>query len=228
MSQQRAEEPVGADLEDSPPSHKGILGFVEIWESPRVPFDEYVRNVAKAYFGTRLDLEAAAGWVKASPAEVAAILRLAEMPDEDLSMLANEVPPKTTWFALAEASSEGVRAGLDALQVKKSRRTAFARVMQAIRKVCGPTVDERIGKLSGNILIKMSKKAEKYKVLSKGGQKALKSMGYGKNNYGSLTPKQIAYVTSLLTELADAGVIRRDSPDGDVRECRAVLDALGR
>lgn len=227
MSQRVTDEGVDGMAETDQPS-KGITGFLEAWGSPRDPFDKFVRNVARAYFETRLDIESAAGWVKASPAEVAAILRLAEMSDEDLAMLAKDVPPKTTWFALAEASSDGVRAGLDALQTKRSKRTAFARVMHAIRKVVGPSTSDKVGRLSGEILIKMSKKAEKYNALSKKGRGALMSLGINKNNYGGLTPKQIAFATNLLNELADANVIRRDSPDGDVRECKAVLDALGR
>jgi len=227
MSQQRTGEVVDGVNDTDRPS-TGIMGFVEAWDSPRNPFNQYVRKVSKAYFETRLDIESAAGWVKASPAEVAALLRLAEMPDDDLAMIAEDVPPKTTWFALAEASSDGVRAGLEALQIRKSKRTAFARVMHAIRKVVGPSTGDRVGQLSGDILIRMSKKAEKYNALSKKGRGALMSLGINKKNYGGLTPPQIAFATSLLTELANANVIRRDSPDGDIRECKAVLDALGR
>jgi len=227
MSQQRTGETVeDANGADRPST--GILGFAEAWESPRNPFDQYVRRVSKAYFETRLDIESAAGWVKTSPAEVAALLRLAEMPDEDLAMIAVDIPPKTTWFALAEASTDGIRAGLDALQMKKSKRTAFARVIHAIRKVVGPSTSDKVGQLSGDVLIRMSKKAEKYNALSKKGRGALMSLGINKNNYGALTPKQIAFATNLLNELANANAIRRDSPDGDVRECKAVLDALGR
>jgi hypothetical protein len=227
MSQQKASEVAEGGVDSDTPT-KGILGFVEAWGSPRTPFDKYVRKTSKAYFETRLDIESAAGWVKTSPAEIAAILRLAEMPDDDLAMLVKDVPPKTTWFALAEASSDGIRAGLDALQMKKSKRTAFARVIHAIRKVIGPSTSDKVGQLSGDVLIKMSKKAEKYNALSKKNRSALMNMGFAKKNYGVLTPPQVAYVTSLLTELVDKNVVRRDSPDGDVRECKAVLEALGR
>jgi hypothetical protein len=227
MSQQKTSETGDGD-KGSDGSSTGIVGFVEAWESPRNPFDKYVRNVSKAYFETRLDIESAAGWVKASPAEVAALLRLAEMSDEDLAMISKIVPPKTTWFTLAEASSDGVRAGLDALQAKKSKRTAFARVMRAIKQVVGPSSSEKVGQLSGDILVKMGKKADKYNALNKKARGALVSLGYNKNSYGRLTIKQVAFATKLLTELADAGVIRRDSQDGDVRECKAVLDALDR
>jgi len=227
MSQQKVSDQSEVDSDSDAPT-KGIMGFVEAWENPRQPFDKYVRAVSKAYFETRLDIESAAGWVKSSPAEVAAILRLAEMPDEDLALIAKDVPPKTTWFALAEANTEGIRAGLDALRARKSKRTAFARVIHAIRKIIGPSTADKVGQLSPDILMKMSKKAEKYNALSKKSRQALMSIGYQKKTYGALTAPQVAYVTSLLNELVDKNVIRRDSPDGDVRECKAVLEALGR
>ena len=43
-----------------------------------------------------------------------------------------------------------------------------------------------------------------------------------------MTQKQIAVVISILNELADKGVIKRDSIDGDVEICDKVLDAIGR
>jgi len=53
-------------------------------------------------------------------------------------------------------------------------------------------------------------------------------MGMQKKNGRPLTPLQVAYAHSLLEQLADTKVVRRESPDGDQAACDAVLDALGR
>ncbi len=216
------------DEENIGRSSSGIMGFVEVWNSPRIPFDRYVKEVSRAYFDTRMDIQSAAVWVKVPPAELAAILRLAEMPDEDLSLLSDKVPPKTTWFALAEAPPDGIKAGLDALNVKRTKRTAFSRVTQAIRKVIGPSTNDKVKDLPGEILIRMGKKAEKYNALTEKNRNALISMGWQKNKKKELTPAQVAYITSLLNNLIDAEVIRRDSKDGDKRDCDRIMDALGR
>jgi len=216
------------EITESDGPESGIRGLVEAWDVPRNPFDYWVRRVSKSFFASRLRLEAAARWLKTSPAELAAVLQLATMEDGALAMLDSDVPPKTTWFAFADADSRGVQAGLEALRRKPPGTSSYQAVDEAVRGTTGPRASDRVAKLSGNIIFHMGKKAEQYRSLRDKDWKALKSMGMQKKNGRSLTPLQVAYAHSLLEQLADAKVVRRDSPDGDQAACDAVLDALGR
>jgi hypothetical protein len=201
---------------------------VEAWNSDRAPFHQWVRNVSKSFFGSHLRLEGAARWVKTTPAEMAAVLQLATMDDDALELLSVKVPPKTTWFAFADTGLEGVRAGLEVLQKIPKGVSSYKLVADAITRVAGPGPSDRIAKLPGGVLVQMGNKAEQYGALGKKGFSALKSMGIQKKNGRTLTPRQVAFVHSLLEQLVDAGIVRRNSQDGDQSACDAVLDALAR
>ncbi len=206
----------------------GIRGLVDAWRTDRDPFDQWVRHVSRSFFASRLRLEAAARWLRTTPAELAAVLQLATMDDAALALLDPEIPPKTTWFAFADADVRGVRAGLEALRASSSATSLYRLVDEAVRATSGPRAADRVAKLSGNIIFHMGKKAEQYRALRDKDWKALKSMGMQKKNGRPLTPLQVAYAHSLLEQLAAATVVRRESPDGDQAACDAVLDALGR
>jgi hypothetical protein len=204
----------------------GRLGrLIESW-STRGRFDDWVVDVSEAYIASRLRLEGAAKLLDTTPAELQAVLNLATLDEEELRLIGENPPPKTTWLTFALASREGIEAAIAALGAMPVGASPFHTVRDAIHGVEGPTVLERVAALTGPDILHMWSKAKQYGLLSPKSQKALESMGKQKRTGRPLTPRQTAYLYDLLRQLADGGAVRRDSPDGDQDVCDAVLDAI--
>jgi hypothetical protein len=199
--------------------------LIEAW-SGQGDFDVWVRRVSDAYFASMLRLEAAARLVRTTPAELQAVLNLASIEDNDLEKIARARPPKTTWLTLATASPAAIDAALRALAEMDPHASPYHTVQNAVGSIEGPGVQDRVAALSGATIVHMGKKATQYNVLSPNQRKALLDIGKRKRTGTSLTPPQVAYLTSLLQQLREAGAIKPDSPDGDQQECDAVLAAL--
>lgn len=197
-----------------------------VWRADDLGFGTWVRQVANRYAVCGLNLEAAASLVGATPAELEAVLQLALLDDDELDVF-HSVPPKTTWFQFAGASPAGIRAGLEALE-NRGDASAFDVVETAIHQAQGPTEQERVAALSWQVFAHAAKKADQYNQLNDKHRKALKGFGSRKKGGRPLTGAQAAYATGLLTQLADAGVISRNSMDGDQELCDQTLEALGR
>lgn len=227
-SNQNTSSEIQSETQDSVQTGSHIGELVQAWISrDQVPFADWVRSVSRAFYLNRLTLEGAAILLDTSPAELQAVLHLATMEEDDLNLLSELPPPKTTWFSFASADSGGVAAGIAALRDMDRAASPFRVVNAAVREVSGPGQSERVGSLPGNTLMHMAHKAKQYDLLSPKARQFLGSIGRRKKSGTPLTPKQIAYAINVLTDLVDAKVVTRSSPDGDQEHCDAVLDALG-
>ncbi len=207
---------------------RGIQELIDSWKSPMIPFDRYVRRVSAAFFKSRLRLEAAAYWLSTTSAELAGLLQLATLDDESLSLMSDRIPPKTTWFALAEGDIDGIKAALLSLGQKRPNELSRDVVETAIRRYVEPSSEDKVGKLDGSVVKYMSSKAKHYGSLNPNARHALFKFGGLMDKGHKLTAKQVAFMLDLLNQMVDDGAIRRDSPDKDQEMCDAVLDALGR
>lgn len=207
--------------------HQSQAEFMDAWEAHTLPFAEWVIGVSDAFERTDLTLEAASRLVEANPAELEAVLHLAMMDEDDLSLIGERVPPKSTWFLLAGATSDGVRAALRALGAVGGR-SSFEVVDEALRQVEGPSEEDLVAALPAEVFKHVASKAKQYNVLTPRARKALVDFGTRIKGGRPLTPKQLAWAVDLLEQLADARVVVRDSRDNDVLICNQVLDAIGR
>lgn len=205
-----------------------MLELVDVWDSSREPFDEWVKDVSRAFYDSKFGIEAAAKLLDTSAGELAAVLSLATIDDEGLEMLAKDVPPKTTWFTLADASPEEMEAGLEALNSRSDNDSPHAAVKHAIREIRGPKPDEKVAELPGDVFFHMASKAKQYDILSGRARGFLFEMGKVRSGDYDMSPKQAAWACDLFEEMADKGAITRDSPDDDQEKCDKVLDALNR
>jgi hypothetical protein len=209
--------------------HSRIFDFQDAWSAKAsMSFGDWVALVSKTYYESRLTLEGAARRVRVTSAELQAVLSLAGLEDNDLQLLSKATPPKTTWFLFAGATSDGVQAGVDALQEAAPTDSPFAVVEQAIHDVMGPDSLERVAALPGRVLGHMASKAKQYDLLYPKARSFLVNMAKSKSAGRTLTQKQVAYLHDVLNMLVDGGAISRTSPDGDQDMCDPVLDALGR
>lgn len=205
-----------------------MLNLVDTWASSRKPFDEWVRSVSRAFYETSYGIESAAKLLDTSSGELGAVLVLATMEDENLELLAEHVPPKTTWYKLANASREEIEVALDALDEMSTDASPHAVVERAIREYRGPTPEEKVSNLSGEVFFHMSTKAKQYDLLYPKARQFLFEMGKHRSADREMSQKQADWACDLLREMADQGAIKRDSPDDDQKICDKVLDALDR
>lgn len=204
-----------------------IAAFLDAWGSrDAATFPEWVREVSRTFVESRLMLEAAARLIRTNPAELQAVLHLATMEDEDLELLAEQVPPKTTWFMLASTTSEGVVAAMKALRDRVSDKPPFEVVASTLSEVTGPDVFDRVAVLDSKAFFHMAKKAKDYGLLRPKDRQFLGSAGIRRRAGRPLAPRMTAWAVDLFEKLRDEGAIRRDSPDADQEVCDLVLDAL--
>jgi hypothetical protein len=87
---------------------------------------------------------------------------------------------------------------------------------------------ESVLELPATTLAHMLKKSLEYKCLNARAESALKNFASRKRNGQSFTLPQAQFLRSILSQLVDAGAVKRNSRDGDQIECDQVLDALGK
>lgn len=197
------------------------------WAATSDGFAEWAVGVEGAFAQSDMTLEAASTLLGVNPAEFEAVLHLAMMDEADLRLIGEDVPPKSTWFLLAGATSDGVRAALAALK-DSAGRPAFDVVESTLRHVLGPDEADRVAALPGDVFKHLASKAKQYQALTPRARRALMDFGTRIKGGRPLTPRQLAWAVDLLEQLSDARVVVRDSPDDDVAICDQVLDAIGR
>jgi hypothetical protein len=205
-----------------------FTNLVNAWNNfDSKPFNEWIIDVSDNYFLSGLTLKMAASFLDTQPAELQAVINLAGLEEENLALLAQLKPPNTTWFSLASASTEGLKAAIRVLAEAREVHSPFLLVDGAIRSVEGPNIYERIASLRSEVFGHAAKKAQAYSLLNEKGIKALKGWQTRIRSGKTLTPAQMAYADGLLRELVDSGAIARNSKDKDQEICDEILDALG-
>ena len=149
------------------------------------------------------------------------------------------VNEKKAYPALQNVSLE-IR-GMPALFLKEALKLLDARgqegkradspdelVYYAMIEVSGPTVEQKVGNLSGDTLKHALKKGTDFGALSDWDTKFLKSIAAQKKRGKVLSEKQINSLTRILSKLVDNDVIKHDSIDGDQDICDEILEALER
>lgn len=208
------------------------LPIVEIWAKREdQPLGEWCLRISDIFANSQMSLITTSRILGVHPAELFAVLNLATMDEKVLKQISDVNPPKTTWLSLSKADEEGVAAALNSLALSKQNKVLLSPckiVDDAIESVGGGGPTTRVAKLSSESIVHAAKKAELYNALNPKSRQALKRFGTMRKTGKLLTPKQIGYMQGMLEELADRGVIKRDSLDGDVEICVQILDALGR
>lgn len=205
-----------------------FTNLVDAWNKfDSTPFNDWVIEFSDTYFRSGLTLKMAANFLKTQPAELQAVINLAALDEENLAMLAQLKPPNTTWFSLASASTEGLKAAIKALASARVVESPFLLVDGAIRAVEGPNIFERIAGLRSDAFGYAAKKAQTFSLLNEKGIKALKGWQSKIRSGKTLTSPQMAYADGLLRELVEGGAIQRNSKDNDKEICDEILDALG-
>lgn len=203
------------------------------WHDPDIPLGEKILTVSNDFYAVGLDLSTTAAYIKATPAELDALLSLGALDEDIIELISKVDPPKTTWPLLASASEDEVKQALDALSKSKGSKgmphSAISEfVYQQMIEVTGPTTEQLVGMLTGQELAHALKKGQDFNALSDWENKFMKSIVVQKKRGKTLSDKQLAHVLKILVSIAEKGVIKRNSIDGDKDICDKILDAIGK
>lgn len=203
------------------------------WHDPDIPLGEKILTVSNDFYAVGLDLSTTAAYIKATPAELDALLSLGALDEDIIELISKVDPPKTTWPLLASASEDEVKQALDALSKSKGSKgmphSAISEfVYQQMIEVTGPTTEQLVGMLTGQELAHALKKGQDFNAFSDWENKFMKSIVVQKKRGKTLSDKQLAHVLKILVSIAEKGVIKRNSIDGDKDICDKILDAIGK
>lgn len=199
------------------------------WESASSgkPLESWVTEISQAYFDSGLSLASAARIAGARQAEFLAVLQLASLDQDSLSLVSQSNPPKTTWLTLAKASKETIELCLEQLRDDAGKHAAVAIVGNLVRSRSNDAAFDAVATLPGEVIVHFGKKAKEYGALSENNRKALLSMGRSKAAGRVLSAAQRKYLADLLRQLYLDGVVSTESKDGDQPFCDLVIKAVG-
>lgn len=212
---------------------EALVNIDQVWNDRTLSLYDKVHQISEEYYSAGLKLDATAAHIGATPSELDSLLALSELDDDVLQLVSDAQPPITAWLMLASASDDEIRAAVTEMSDGRNRRqigddkSVEERLYSAMIEVGGPTTEQVLSTLPYDVIGAMAKRAEAFKALTPKSLKALKSFASWRRRGKTLTERQTSYLKSMLTQLAEADVIVRDSIDGDKEECDIVLDALG-
>lgn len=198
------------------------------WNSEDLTLAQRARVISALHMRSRMTLEGTARMTGANPAQIFALIQLATLDDNDLELISQFNPPATTWFLFAGADSDVIKAGLEALvDSVKVNDSQLLRVYEAMKRIDGPTQDERILAITGDTLRHLVEKAAQYSKLNPKSLKFLSQMARDRSTGKLISEKQLKWLKDILLELVNENVVSRNSMDNDQVVCDEVMDALG-
>ena len=204
----------------------------EAWNNDSLSLGEKIIQISTAYYAAGLDLSGTSAYIHATESELNSLLELSEFDDDIIDSISKVNPPKTTWTVLSSASDEEVEHALKLLstkeQIEQRSSSSDELVYYAMIEVSGPTIEQKIGNLSGDTLKHALKKGGDFGALSDWDTKFLKSIAAQKKRGKVLSEKQVNSLARILNKLVDKEVIKHDSIDGDQDICDEILEALER
>lgn len=215
--------------------YESLERIKEVWKSEDMPLGQKAAQISEEFYSSGLDFATTAAFINATPSELDALLEIGGFEDETLDRISRINPPKTSWTMLSNATEEEVDHALDMLERhgrETSGDTARTSITEyvyfAMIEVAEPSVEQKVGNLSGRTIKLMREKAEHFEgAISAKEVTFLKSCASRKGSGRSLTPRQLSWLISICNRLAERGIISRNSIDGDQEMCDEVLDALG-
>ena len=198
-----------------------------IWDSHK-SFEDTVLGISEIYYSNGLNLESVAAYIRATPAELDAALKLSELDEELIKKISVSNPPKTAWTILASASEDEIKR-----MYEEDEKPDYDDTIKFCRKLIGtatPTAADKVGALSSIVIDAMRKKGLAYSAITPNSfpDKFLRSISRTRKFGKLLTDKQIKKLIEILTSLVNSNVITRDCIDDDAEYCNIVLDALGK
>ena len=195
-----------------------------IWDSTK-RLKDIVLGVSEEYYANGLDLASVAAYIKATPSELDAVLKLSELDESLLEKISDSNPPKTAWTILASASEDEIKR---MLEEPESLDWGEDKIYKRLVRAAEPTIQDKVGVLSGVVIEAIYKKGIAYNALNDWQKRFLKSISGQRKIGKQLSEAQTEKLIEVFTSLIDSDVITRNCIDDDAEYCNIVLDALGK
>ena len=216
--------------------YESLEAIKAAWQDGNMPLGQKAATISEEFYSSGLDFATTAAFINATPSEFEALLVIGGFEDEVLARISEINPPKTAWAMLSNASEEEIEQALKALEKRDrsdSDDSAFSSTTELVYfsmiEVAEPTVEQKVGNLSGKTIKTLRTKAEQFEgAVSQKEVSFLKSCASMKGSGRNLSPKQINWLVNICNRLVDRGIISRNSIDGDQEFCDEIMDALGR
>lgn len=200
----------------------------KIWDSNET-LENIVLGISDIYYANGLDLSSVAAYIKATPAELDAAIKLSGFNEELIKKISDSNPPKTAWTIFASASEDEIeRMFNESGSLKWDEENNSFKLRDLLVQAAEPTIQDKVGSLSGNVIEAIYKKGIAYNALNDWEKKFLKSISAQRKIGKSLSDSQIDKLIETFNNLINSNVITRDCIDDDAKECNIVLDALGK
>jgi hypothetical protein len=119
------------------PVDKPLDIIAQDWQRDDSDLFEWVRNFSDSFYNLKLNGKESlvADFLKVTIGELASVLRLAALTDEELSLVATKRPARVFWFLLAEATSpEILKEILEGFDSARGIEPSFDQVNQALKR----------------------------------------------------------------------------------------------
>lgn len=199
-----------------------------IWDSNK-SLEDIVLGISNIYYANGLDLPTVAAYIKATPAELDAAIRLSNFDEELIKQISDSNPPKTAWTIFASASEDEIKRMFnESKTIQWNDENSSFKLRDLLVRAAEPTIQDKVGALSGIVIEAIYKKGIAYNALNDWEKKFLKSISAQRKIGKSLSDTQINKLIDTFKNLINNNVITRDCIDNDAEYCNAVLDALGK
>ena len=201
------------------------------WKDPALNLYDKAMLISSQVYEASLDIPGTAAFIDATPSELVALLELSELEEEELRVISNLNPPKTTWSMLAKGTPSEIKAALEALGAQRTAKyqdgnTPGQCVYEAMIKVAPPSVEQKLATLIPGAINALRTRGEQSGALPVGDINFLKSISRQRTTGKILSAKQTKWLRSIAENLRDCGLLARDAIGSDWELCNAVLDAL--
>lgn len=204
----------------------------DAWTKNNISLEAKINSISSCFFEGNLDLCSTASFIKATESELAAILNFSFYDDKIIKRISSLNPPKTVWTILSSANEDELIYALDYLESHNKDNEKYnihdSDVYNLILEYSGPTIEQKVGNLSNEIINVAIKKGIDFKIFNEKDISFMKSIALQRYRGKKLSIKQITAVINKLNKLVDNGAIVHNSIDGDEEACEIILNALER
>jgi len=187
----------------------------KVWQLyDSMPFDSWIRAVVEAAGDSTI--EKAARLIGINPAEVEAVRRLSILSDQELSLVSEYRPPKTTWFQLASLEFEDLKGALEAIK-KCPAGVPPSSVLDTHADIFkSKSIEQKVSALEPEVFFFLAKRAKTYGVLNDKERKVLTGFGSRRSQGKRLSDKQAEWALSMIRDMHARGALKPFPGDDSV------------
>jgi hypothetical protein len=178
-----------------------------------IDFPTWIQQVSDSYNSASKPLAWLAALLDVSPAELQAVLNLALIEESDLEIIGRSEAPRTTWMALADASTEAIQAACTRLISTHGQSSPYLTVLAAITEVDGSSPLDRISSLPQACFDLAAKRGLDYSLIDEKWSKVIKKWGRNVSQGRPLSIREAGAAFNFFITLRDGNALEPTKPE---------------